>query len=72
VIDPSEYRLEALHQDGEFILYRGLRQTKAETSPPSILGLSPVIEHPAPRKNRFEVRKFSSQSALNPLETLKE
>ena len=48
MMDISQYRLEMLHQDGEFILYRGLRQTEAETSPPSILALSPVMERPAP------------------------
>src|SRR5262245_24403360 len=43
----SQYGLEAIHQDGEFILYRGLRQAQAKMSPPSILVLSPIVEHPA-------------------------
>ena len=59
MINLSEYRLEALRQDGEFILYRGLRQTKAETSPPSILALSPVMERPAPATVKKIVREFS-------------
>lgn len=42
MIDLSEYRLETLHQEEEFILYRGLHQTKAETSPLSVLALSPI------------------------------
>jgi hypothetical protein len=46
VMDLSQYRLETLHKDGEFILYRGLRRTQAEKSPPSILALSPVMERP--------------------------
>jgi PAS domain S-box-containing protein len=65
VIDLSEYRLEALHQDGEFILYRGLRQTKAETSPPSILGLSPVMEHPAPATVKKIEHEFSLKDELD-------
>ena len=47
-MDLSQYRLEALHQDGEFVLYRGLRQTKAQTGPPSILALSPAMVRPPP------------------------
>ena len=65
VIDLSEYRPEALHQDGELILYRGLRQTKAETSPPSILGLSPVMEHPAPATVKKIEREFSLKDELD-------
>jgi serine/threonine protein kinase len=66
VIDLSEYRLEALHQDGEFILYRGLRQTKSETSPPSILGLSPVMEQdPAPATVKKIEREFSLKDELD-------
>jgi PAS domain S-box-containing protein len=65
VINLSEYRLEELHQDGEFILYRGLRQTKAETSPPSILGLSPVMEHPAPATVKKIEHELSLKDELN-------
>src|SRR6516225_2132895 len=65
-MDLSEYRLEALRQDGEFILYRGLRQTKAETSPPSILALSPLMEHPAPATIKKIEHEFSLKDELNP------
>src|SRR6516164_6036115 len=65
-MDLSEYRLETLHQDGEFILYRGLRQTKAETSPPSILALSPVTEHPAPPTIKKIEHEFSLKDELDP------
>ena len=61
----SEYRLETLHQDGEFILYRGLREAKEETSPPSILGLSPVMEHPAPATVKKIEREFSLKDDLD-------
>src|SRR5262245_46594394 len=62
----SEYKLETLHQDGEFILYRGLRQSKAETSPASILALSPVMEHPAPATIKKIEREFSLKDDLDP------
>jgi len=66
VINLSEYRLEALRQDGEFILYRGLRQTKAETSPPSILALSPLMERPAPATIKKIEHEFSLKDELDP------
>src|SRR5215813_3915597 len=61
----SEYKLETLQQDGEFILYRGLRQSKAETSPASILALSPVMEHPAPATIKKIEHEFSLKDELN-------
>jgi len=65
-MDLSQYRLETLRQDGEFILYRGLRQTKAETSPPSILAESPVMERPAPATIKKIEHEFSLKDELNP------
>jgi PAS domain S-box-containing protein len=65
-MDLSQYRLETLHQDGEFILYRGLRQTKVETSPPSILALSPVMERPAPATIKKMEHEFSLKDELDP------
>ena len=62
----SQYQLETLHQDGEFILYRGLRQPNAEMSPPSILALSPVMEHPVPATLRKLEHEFSLRDELNP------
>ena len=66
-MDLSEYRLETLRQDGEFILYRGLRQTKAETSPPSILALSPLMERPAPATIKKMEHEFSLKDQLDPV-----
>jgi len=66
VTDLSQYRLETLHQDGEFILYRGLRPTKAETSPPSILALSPVMERPVPATIKKMEHEFSLKDELDP------
>jgi hypothetical protein len=48
VMDLSEYRLEMLRQEGEFILYRGLRRTLTEASPQPIRASSPLMEDPAP------------------------
>src|SRR5215813_11895316 len=64
-MDLSQYHLETLHQDGEFILYRGRGQT-AETSPPSLLALSPVLEHPAPATLRKIEQEFSLKDELSP------
>ena len=46
MIDLSEYRLETIRNDGEFILYRGQRQTDAIPSP--VLVLTPISERPVP------------------------
>jgi len=45
MIDLSEYRLETIRKDHEFILYSGTRQTDATAS--SIFVLTPALEHPA-------------------------
>ena len=66
MMDLSEYRLETLRQDGEFILYRGLCSTKAETNPPSILALSPVMERPAPATLKKMEHEFSLKDELDP------
>lgn len=62
----SEYRLEPLRKDGEFVLYRGLPRTTAETTPRSILALSPTIEHPDPATVKKIEHEFSLKDALDP------
>jgi PAS domain S-box-containing protein len=66
VMDLSQYRLEVLQQDGEFILYRGLRHSKAGTGPPSVLALSPVKERPAPATIEKIEHEFSLKEELSP------
>jgi PAS domain S-box-containing protein len=66
VMDLSQYRLQMLRHDGEFILYRGLRLTKAEEGPPSILALSPVTERPAPATLKKLEHEFSLKDELDP------
>ena len=65
MMDLSRYRLEVLHQDGEFILYRGLPRT-AEMPSPSILALWPVMERPAPATIKKIEHEFSLKDELNP------
>src|SRR5262249_35465963 len=65
-MDLSQYQLETLHQDGEFILYRGRCPTPAETSPPSILALSPAAEHPAGATIRKIEQEWSFKDDLSP------
>lgn len=65
-MDLSQYRLETLRQDGEFILYRCLRQNEAETSPPSVLALFPVLERPAPATIKKIEHEFSFKDELDP------
>ena len=52
MIEISEYKLERLRQDGEFVLYRGLRESKTEASPFSILALGLAVERPAHASRR--------------------
>jgi hypothetical protein len=62
----SQNQSETVHPDGEFILYRGRRRAKADTSPPSILALSPVAEHPAAATIRKIEQQFSFKDDANP------
>ena len=43
----SEYILQTLRKDGEFILYRGRHRRQDEGIPPSILVRTPFLERPA-------------------------
>src|SRR5215475_354587 len=65
-MDLSQYRLEALRQDEEFILYRCLRQTKKEERPHSILALAPVMERPAPATIKKIEHEYSLKDELDP------
>ena len=66
VIDPAEYTLETLCQDGEFILYRGLRKNQRDASLSSILVSTPVTERPAPGTLRKIEHEFSLKADLDP------
>src|SRR5262245_30371122 len=66
LMDLSQYPLETLRQDGEFILYRCLRHNEAETTSPSVLALSPVMERPAPETIKKIEHEFSLKDQLDP------
>ena len=65
MMDLSAYQMENLCQDGEFILYRGVRRAEAEASRPSILALSTVMERPAPATIKKIERQFSLKDELD-------
>jgi hypothetical protein len=58
----SEYLLEMLRQDGEFILYRGRRRRPGEVNPPTTLLVTPLAEHPA----LASLRRMEQESSLRP------
>src|SRR5262245_18222441 len=62
----AHYRLETLHQDGEFILYRGQRLPPAQTTQSSILAVSPDAEHPASATIRKIEQELSFKDDLSP------
>ena len=48
----SDYSLEKLRTDGEFLLYRGRHARPTQASAPSLLVLTPVSDHPEPASLR--------------------
>jgi PAS domain S-box-containing protein len=62
----SEYLLEILRQDGEFILYRGRHRRRGEVNPPSILLLTSLAEHPAQASLRRMEQEYSLRAQLDP------
>jgi PAS domain S-box-containing protein len=66
VMDLSQYRLEPIRKDGEFVLYRCVPQSEALTSAKSILALSPIVEHPAPATVKKIEHELSLKDDLDP------
>src|SRR5262245_1250460 len=62
-VEPSDYVLEVLREDEEFILYRG-HPRHAEAA--SILLLAPVSARPAPETLKKIEREYSLRSELDP------
>src|SRR5215472_5790519 len=60
----SDYTLETLRKDGEFILYRG--QRPGDGSPPSILVVTPVLERPAMASLRRMEHEYSLRAEIDP------
>jgi hypothetical protein len=62
----SEYALETLRRDEEFILYRGLARSQARVSPRSVLLLTPVSARPAPVSLKRLEHEYALRSELDP------
>ena len=60
-----DYKFVTLCQDEEFILYRGLRETKTETDPCSILVLAAAKDLPAPATFERMKHELSVKDALD-------
>jgi PAS domain S-box-containing protein len=64
-LDLSGYRVDILHQDSEFVLYRG-HATQAQSSYPlSILVSTPTSEHPSPDRVRMLERELALRPELD-------
>src|SRR6266540_1195705 len=63
MIDHSEYSLETIRNDGEFILYRGRRQTDA--TPSSVFALTPASERPPLESLRRMEHEYSLRTDLD-------
>ena len=64
-MDVSDYNLETLRQDAEFVLYRGLAKRPNDKSPSRLLILAPVLERPAPETLRRMEHEFSLKEELD-------
>jgi predicted ATPase/signal transduction histidine kinase len=66
VIELSDYSLETLRKDGEFILYRGVSQQKTGASAPLIFAVTPSLERPALATLRKLEHEYSFKADLDP------
>jgi len=64
VMELSEYKLETLREDGEFILYRG--QHRDQPDIPHVLLLAPVSTRPAPESLKRIEHEYSFRAELDP------
>src|SRR5262245_14249100 len=62
----SEYALDALRSDGDFVLYRGRGRTSPAARTPWVLAVAPAREHPAPELLRRLEREYSLRAELDP------
>src|SRR5246127_1316992 len=62
----SDYLLETLRQDDEFVLYRGRHRRPGEMDPPTMLLLTPRAEHPALASLRRMEQEYSLRAELDP------
>src|SRR5258708_34594768 len=66
VMELSEYMLETLRKDGNFILYRGRHRCLTDASPPSILVVTPGSERPTLESLRRMEHEYSFAAELDP------
>src|SRR5439155_16321793 len=66
VMELSEYMLETLRKDGNFILYRGRHRCQTDASPPSILVVTPGSERPTLESLRRMEHEYSFAAELDP------
>ena len=64
-LELSEYHLERLRKDEEFLLYRGQPRRQTDATPPSILALTPLADHPAPTSLRRMEHDYALRAELN-------
>src|SRR3954467_546824 len=62
----SDYLLETLRQDDEFVLYRGRHRRQGEAGPPTLLLVTPLAERPAPASLRKMEQEYSLRAELDP------
>src|ERR1700756_5590767 len=62
----SDYLLETLRQDDEFVLYRGRHPRPSAASPPTILLVRPLAERPALGALRRMEHEYSLRAELDP------
>jgi PAS domain S-box-containing protein len=66
VMELSEYLLETLREDGEFILYRGRHRSRIDAGLPPVLVVAPASERPALGSLRRMEHEYSLRAELDP------
>ena len=66
MIDLADCTLEALHQDGACILYRGVRASPTDGGLTRVLVVAPVGEHASPASVRRLEDEYALRTALEP------
>ena len=62
----SEYLLQTLREDGEFILYRGRHRSRIDAGLPPVLIVAPVSERPALGSLRRMEHEYALGAELDP------
>jgi len=65
-MDLSDYTLDTLNKEGEFVLCRGHPRTGTRPHPPSLLVLMLRSEHPRPESIRMMQHEHSLRAELDP------